>query len=153
MMWGYHDISTPSRFLRDIPPDITEGRTGLAQPPAEHPLYSPQSQWDTTWEARRLAATPPPNFDIPDVSDKPIYENRSGGSKKSNDLPSGSAKPRFKSGQRVFHLKFGEGVVIKSKIHQDVEEVEVLFIQQPSAKRIDANFLQPFIGEDDRHND
>jgi DNA helicase-2/ATP-dependent DNA helicase PcrA len=35
--------------------------------------------------------------------------------------------PRFRAGDRVRHAKFGEGIVVKSTLTRDDEEVEVAF--------------------------
>lgn len=133
VMWGQSDIATPSRFLRDIPPEITSGHAGL-KPSMQNIFSQPQKQWDTTWEPRRSPAKPANLI--------------SGG----NPINTTNAKPqpssRFKSGQRVVHGKYGEGVVIKSRVHDDIEEVEVLFTQQIGSKRIDGNYLQPLAGEE-----
>ncbi|MCQ3931655.1 MAG: hypothetical protein DPW16_14455 [Chloroflexi bacterium] len=135
MMWGQSDISTPSRFLRDIPPEITTGQAGL-KPSMQNMFSQPQKQWDTTWEPRRR----------PDSPSKPNNLITGG------NPPPAPQKPqqptRFKSGQRVVHVKYGEGVVIKSRVHDDIEEVEVLFTQQVGSKRIDGNYLQPLKGEE-----
>jgi DNA helicase-2/ATP-dependent DNA helicase PcrA len=131
MMWGMHDISTPSRFLRDIPPEITQGQAGL-KPSMQNLFTQPQKQWDTTWEPSRARPTMPTISNNTATTAKP----------KSQALPG-----RFKTGQRVVHLKYGEGVVIKSRVQDEIEEVEVLFPNQP-VKRIDGNFLQPLQGEE-----
>jgi DNA helicase-2/ATP-dependent DNA helicase PcrA len=129
LMWGYNDISNPSRFLSDIPPEITIGLAKIPQPPADSPNY--QKRWDTSWEPKRKVVY----YDFEQKA-KP---------KAARPKPSTSAK-RFQSGQRVQHKVFGEGVVIKSVILDEIEEVEVLF-QQSGTKNLDASFLQSFDGK------
>jgi DNA helicase-2/ATP-dependent DNA helicase PcrA len=46
--------------------------------------------------------------------------------------------PRFHSGQRVKHAKFGEGMVIESKLTGNDEEVTVAFSE--GVKRLAASF-------------
>jgi DNA helicase-2/ATP-dependent DNA helicase PcrA len=46
---------------------------------------------------------------------------------------------RYRSGQRVRHDKFGEGIVIASKIRGDDEEVDVKFEGDPRIRRLSAN--------------
>ncbi|MBI5930110.1 MAG: UvrD-helicase domain-containing protein [Chloroflexi bacterium] len=134
MMWGQSDISTPSRFLRDIPPEITTGHAGL-KPSMQNMFTQPQKQWDTTWEPSRPRTAKPTNL-------------ITGGNPPAAPTQKPHQPTRFKSGQRVLHVKYGEGVVIKSRVHDDIEEVEVLFTQQMGSKRIDGNYLQPLKGEE-----
>jgi DNA helicase-2/ATP-dependent DNA helicase PcrA len=51
---------------------------------------------------------------------------------------SGKGEPRFHSGQRVKHAKFGEGMVIESKLTGNDEEVTVAFSE--GVKRLAASF-------------
>src|SRR5207248_9771207 len=46
---------------------------------------------------------------------------------------------RFHSGQRVRHAKFGEGIVLASKLRGDDEEVDIKFASY-GLKRLSANF-------------
>jgi DNA helicase-2/ATP-dependent DNA helicase PcrA len=56
--------------------------------------------------------------------------------------------PQFHSGQRVRHARFGEGIVVESKIAGDDEEVTVVF-EQVGVKRLAASLahLRPLDGE------
>ncbi|MER3514009.1 MAG: hypothetical protein C4310_06150, partial [Chloroflexota bacterium] len=56
--------------------------------------------------------------------------------------------PQFRSGQRVRHARFGEGIVVESKIAGDDEEVTVVF-EQVGVKRLAASLanLRPLDGE------
>ncbi len=49
---------------------------------------------------------------------------------------------RFQSGQRVSHAKFGEGIVINSKLNGDDEEVEISFADGVGLKLLSANFAK-----------
>ena len=51
IMWGYNDLNNPSRFLGDIPPEITTGLAQVPQPTADSPNY--QERWNTQWEPKR----------------------------------------------------------------------------------------------------
>ncbi len=126
MMFGYNDLNNPSRFLSDIPPEITTGLAQVPQSPPESPHY--QKQWDTRWEPKRkVIYTFEPKAPVSRKKEPPSHQ-------------------RFQSGQRVQHKVFGEGVVIKSVVMDEIEEVEVLF-QQSGTKNLDASFLQPFESE------
>ena len=52
--------------------------------------------------------------------------------------PAVTAATRYKSGQRVRHKLFGEGIVIGSKVRGDDEEVDVAF-EAVGLKRLAAN--------------
>jgi DNA helicase-2/ATP-dependent DNA helicase PcrA len=46
---------------------------------------------------------------------------------------------QFQAGQRVRHAKFGEGIVIESKLRQDDEELTIVF-EESGIKRLSLNF-------------
>lgn len=56
--------------------------------------------------------------------------------------------PQFRSGQRVRHARFGEGIVLESKIAGDDEEVTIIF-EKVGIKRLAASLanLRPLDGE------
>lgn len=118
MMWGYSDVSTPSRFLQDIPPDITSGFVGVKQPPKGHIYYN--QKWDTSWQS-------------------PPLTSRS--SRRQQDEAPPAPRQKFYKSQRVRHASFGEGIVIDSKISSGIELVEVLF-KQVGKKTLDSGFLE-----------
>ncbi|HLY29279.1 MAG TPA: 3'-5' exonuclease, partial [Aggregatilineales bacterium] len=99
--------SMPSRFLTDIPGDLTTGsslpRHALAG--RQRDSYRRTTTWETPTTARRVT---------------PVHTTR------------------YRSGQRVRHVKFGEGMVITSKVRGDDEEVEVSFLGV-GVKRLSAN--------------
>ncbi|NDJ86671.1 MAG: UvrD-helicase domain-containing protein [Chloroflexi bacterium] len=119
LMWGYHDMNTPSRFLADIPPEITSGGARVPQPSREHPYY--QARWETEWVPTRL--------------------------KREKPETTGKKQATFHKGQRVEHNVFGQGVVVSSKRNYDFEMVNVLF-QQHGTKTLDATFLKPLGGDE-----
>jgi DNA helicase-2/ATP-dependent DNA helicase PcrA len=57
---------------------------------------------------------------------------------RSPDRPRAVAITRFKSGQRVRHKMFGEGIVIDSRVRGDDEEIDVAF-EDVGLKRLSAN--------------
>lgn len=101
--WGRSDISEPSRFLDDLPKQLTNGG---GQTRSAHRRM-------TSWG--RPAKQPP--------------ARRAG---------FGSTL-QFRPGQRVLHPKFGEGIVITSRLAGDDEEVSVAFEGQ-GVKRLLASF-------------
>ncbi len=135
VMWGYHDMNTPSRFLRDIPPEITTGGARVPQPPRENLYY--QARWETDWK--------PQNDHSTAASAKPARPTAKSGKGKSRKVKLKPRPPatRFQKGHRVQHKIFGEGVVVNSSSDDGFELVEVLF-KQHGTKKLDADFLQPF---------
>jgi DNA helicase-2/ATP-dependent DNA helicase PcrA len=51
---------------------------------------------------------------------------------------SGTPAARFRAGMRVLHRKFGEGIVMESRVEQDDEEVTIAF-QSVGLKRLAAS--------------
>lgn len=121
MMWGYYDMNMPSRFIGNIPPEITLGGARVPQPPAEHLFYQPK--WETKWEPTNTRQTETPK------AAKPVPARK-------------VAPSRFQKGQQVVHQAFGDGVVINTDSSGDFEIVDVLF-KQHGSKKLDASFLQP----------
>ncbi len=115
-LYGESNPSTVSRFLRDIPTHLIDGMsTRLAQTHKEKRYYE-----DTSWE---------PTQPAPKVSKRSQMM-----------LPLGDApKTRFRSGQRVRHAKFGDGVVVESQVRAGDEEVVVSF-KSVGVKRLAASF-------------
>jgi DNA helicase II / ATP-dependent DNA helicase PcrA len=110
--YGSSNANAPSRFLADIP-------TGLLQ--GVSPRVSGQERYrqDTTWGSNGGAAKPK-------ITPFPAQQ---------------SVKRQFPIGQRVFHAKFGAGLVIESKGSGDHEEVTVAFEdKQAGIKRFLASF-------------
>ncbi|MCS6845979.1 MAG: UvrD-helicase domain-containing protein [Caldilineales bacterium] len=128
-LYGNAEPYPPSRFLRDIPPHLINGR-GMAvrkeqardfvqraeRPFADAPAY------------RRATAWQPP-------ADGPTAPDASS---------AGSAaarQPQFRPGQRVAHGLFGEGVVIKTELADDDEYVTVAFAGR-GVKKLMASFAK-----------
>lgn len=111
-MYGYNDMTVPSRFLQDLPPEITLGQARIPQSQPDSPYYQPK--WETSWTPSRL---------------KPDVEEES------------TSNASFQKGQQVQHKTFGDGIVISVTKTSGVEIVEVLF-QKVGKKSLDAGFLQ-----------
>ncbi len=102
--YGYDEPTVPSRFLRDLPPDLLEDQSarGSASPLSDRRSRFNQptttSPYNTRWSRGSAAAAP--------------------------------STPGFKSGDRVFHQKFGEGTVIAVERDGTDEFVQVAFPNQ-----------------------
>ncbi|MEP7357768.1 MAG: 3'-5' exonuclease, partial [Anaerolineales bacterium] len=107
-IYGDSGPSEASRFLDDIPEHLLKGNLSRKQAKAEA-YFQKATRWDSD-SSRPTQARPAP----------------------------AAAATRFKSGQRVRHKMFGEGIVIASKVRGDDEEVDVAF-EAVGLKRLAAN--------------
>ncbi len=133
MTYGDSSPGMPSRFLRSIPSQLTEGASALlANQRAAH-----RYQQDTTWD------------DAPTPADEPASASRR--AIRAQITPfggqTGAPTPRYKTGVRVFHSKFGEGIVLESRRSGDDEEVTVSF-REAGIKRLTASFANLAVLED-----
>ena len=112
--WGTTDYSEPSRFLADLPVGLVDGVTKKARESIDS-----MSQWPTT--TTRISTTSPASWQKPLVARPTDY----------------ASQTMFKPGDRIYHQKFGEGVVLKAVKLRDDEEVEAFF-GSAGKKRISA---------------
>jgi DNA helicase II / ATP-dependent DNA helicase PcrA len=145
--YGDSSVSSPSRFLSDIPFELTDGAAASVR---RRNAVSRASTWSDTrssgssrYKNRRSApdvwgeteeagagaearkSMPVPRAEMNDLLDDSM-ERKAGG-------------PRYRSGQRVRHKRFGEGIVIESKMTGNDEEVTVAFPDE-GIKRLAASF-------------
>lgn len=114
---GGTDITTPSRFLADLPEDIIDTQRSMMPPKVNQ---ARQSAW--AWDDDD-------DFEF----NRPTAVSRA---------PRPQPKPTtFQAGQRVYHAKYGEGMVIDSTRYGDAEEVQIQF-EEYGIKRIDGNFIK-----------
>ncbi len=105
-LYGESVPGIPSRFLSDIPPELTEGVSPRLQTQRDRSGYQREIEWQR--------------------DDQPI----SGGKIISFDKAARKQRElRYKAGQRVYHSKFGEGTVIDSRPDGQDEEVQVRFVK------------------------
>lgn len=149
--WGDSSVAVPSRFLTDLPDHLLDGYTNAGARRQE--TKSRASSWTggsgrtwsdpTEWSSGSTYKTPAPRM------------TRSTGTgfsaDKSRKLPRpyleddveamevGRQQPKFRTGQKVRHIKFGEGTVIESKPTGQDEEVTVAF-PGIGIKRLAASF-------------
>ncbi|MFN8597119.1 MAG: UvrD-helicase domain-containing protein [Anaerolineae bacterium] len=109
-MWGSSDISTPSRFLNDIPKSLISGAGSFAGVKPKEAAAIKAATWDTPTSR---SAPPPP--------------------------PTPTRQPAFRAGQRVKHAAFGEGIVVETRIERNDEEVTVAF-KKAGIKRLLVSF-------------
>jgi DNA helicase-2/ATP-dependent DNA helicase PcrA len=103
-LYGESMPGVPSRFLGDIPPELTEGISPRLQTLRDRTGYETATHWDRQPSMPRNVIS----------FEKATRKQR---------------ETRFKAGQRVYHNKFGEGTVIDSRPDGQDEEVQVRFIK------------------------
>jgi len=112
MYGGSGDMLLPSRFLSDIPKELTQGSQLPARATSQRDWHAYQQS--TTWTPAARVAT---------------------------QRPAEKAKV-YQSGQRIAHAKFGEGTVIASAIRSGVEELDVRFDDKKFGfKKLSAEFV------------
>lgn len=116
-IFGTNELSAPSRFLVDLPNELVKGQP--APPAGGH--------------ARQVRMTSQSG------SSTGSHSITRWASSEQTAIPSHSARPQFQVGDTVLHAKFGEGVVIKSHITDDDQEVEVAFPDR-GIKKLSVNF-------------
>jgi DNA helicase II / ATP-dependent DNA helicase PcrA len=135
-LYGDSQLATASRFLEDIPTDLTEGLNNRVKSMRERSGYLRETRWDgdSTWD--RPAARPT----------REDAQAGAGGTFRDKIIPfPGASKPppetKFRTGMKVFHGTFGPGIVINSKKVGDDEEVNVRF-DKVGFKVLSANFAR-----------
>ncbi len=141
MFYGNWEATVPSRFLRDVPSELVEGASPAVQ---REQTKTRASSWDWSsntrsssgWKKEKRAtavSSPKP------VSAKPKYQ-QSPDFDDDFDLAAPQTA-RYETGQKVRHAKFGEGIVIESKLTGNDEEVSVAF-PDVGIKRLAASFAR-----------
>ncbi|MFN8374784.1 MAG: 3'-5' exonuclease, partial [Anaerolineae bacterium] len=115
MVFGSNELSSPSRFLMDVPESLTDGMPARLSASSKEQSYRQQVTWGS--QPRR-------QDDISTAEGK-AYNPKI--------IPFSKAAPpphkplTYRQGQRVRHEKFGEGIVIASRRSADDEEITVRF--------------------------
>ena len=104
--YGYEELTEPSRFLSDIPPELVKDDAG--QRTAGGSATSRQ-RYTTRAAAHQLSSR----------------WDRTG-----SQTSSAPKSATFKAGDQVFHSKFGEGTVVAVELASDDEYVQVAFPNQ-----------------------
>jgi len=111
--YGDSGVTQASRFLYDIPDHLLSG-----QKPHKQLRQSAAYQRATSWETPAAPRSERP------ASARPIVTDPRTGMRL---VPLNQPESRYKTGQRVRHASFGEGIVIESRGAGDDEEVTVAF--------------------------
>jgi DNA helicase-2/ATP-dependent DNA helicase PcrA len=139
MTYGGVEVSIPSRFLHDLPTSLVEGGS------------SRQRRRETTRRVSSWQWTPPAasggrssgrtGGQSRTSSGKALPEPNPWSEPAAADKPAPYGEQRFRSGQKVRHRKFGEGIVIESKLTGNDEEVAVAF-QESGIKKLIASIAK-----------
>jgi DNA helicase II / ATP-dependent DNA helicase PcrA len=167
--WGMTNASSPSRFLADIPAEMVAGKGSAGQ--RRQATKQSMSSWSSGWNpgggtgssgtSRPSArpSSPKPKWQQ-EQEEKPRHapQRRT----QTSSVPSVEAitnrlpdphqpqqaakgprpsEPQFRTGQKVRHAKFGEGLVIESKLTGADEEVTVAFAEH-GIKRLAASMAK-----------
>jgi DNA helicase-2/ATP-dependent DNA helicase PcrA len=133
MLYGDSIPGVPSRFLADIPENLTEGVSATIGDLRSRAAYQRQTSWGPS----------------PSSSSRSIPPTPSGRSKiiPFTTEPKPAPATKYKTGMRVKHAKFGEGIVIESALYGGDEEVTVAFAAA-GMKRLAASFANLTIVKD-----
>ena len=117
VLYGDSALSVPSRFFDDIPPELTTGLSPRLRGAQQRSGY----KYETTWER---GDNPNPAYASPKILSFP-----SGGKASAPAPRPAPAGPptKYRAGMKVYHTKFGKGVVMSSKVFSGDEEVQVRF--------------------------
>ncbi len=164
--YGMTEATTPSRFLMDIPEELTIGSKPKGRRQESKARASSWDQstpsWSSTkkqsastkqssWSSSSLSSSSKPSGS----SQSPYKKQTSWSEPASKPLPkpkyvdnrheeserAAPAGPKYKTGQKVNHAKFGNGIIIESKVTGNDEEVSVAF-SEVGIKRLAASFAK-----------
>lgn len=144
VFYGESEISVPSRFLDDLPMELVDG-VGPGQRRQQSKSRASSWSWsgESAGRSRASHMSPKhPHLATNDSAERSWPEPRHRHSNLPEDLTLGvSDAPQFKTGEKVRHAKFGQGIVIESKMTGNDEEVTVAFTDL-GIKRLAASFAK-----------
>lgn len=127
-LFGESMPSMPSRFLSDIPAELTEGISPQMKHLRDRTSYQEQIRWERQSVDDFLSRAGRSNTDAPRSKIIPFDRARTvGGSSSSSAAQRPAADTTYRAGMRVYHSIFGEGIVIDSRPSAGDEEVSVRF--------------------------
>ncbi len=146
--FGEASVGTPSRFLAEIPHDLVEG-LGTAQRRQESVTRASSWSWEQGRSLPRRSARQAGAWDEPPRPAERAQRGRKARAQAQEAAPggeNGGAKAQYRTGQKVRHARFGEGIVIESKLTGNDEEVTVAF-KKEGLKKLAASFANLEIAE------
>ena len=140
-LYGNVAYNDPSRFLRDVPPHLTVGNSGLfTRSERRETSVKPMAEVSPRREGRIRGAWRDGAGSPRGTTQGPVPAGP-GGNGGAPTLPKSetATEPAFKAGDRVYHPSFGNGVVVSSRVSRGDEEVTVAF-EQKGVKRLALSF-------------
>ena len=146
--FGEASVGTPSRFLSDIPVELVSGGA-LSQRREESVSRASSWSWERNRSVPRSHSRPssPETWNDEERTPERRFYTRSYRTANSDEdarqttetATNGGGEPQFRTGQRVRHAIFGDGIVIESKVTGTDEEVTVAF-KKEGLKKLAASF-------------
>lgn len=130
VMAGQNSISTPSRFLADIPGHVVE-RWSSRGAQSKHTESGLSTGWATSWNSGSSSRTQTWQTAAQRASYSDIRPDR----QRSNRVPT----PGYAVGDVIVHARFGEGVVVNSQLTSDDQEIDVVF-PKLGVKKLSVNY-------------
>lgn len=121
---GQAMVSTPSRFLADIPQNVLVGQTGKVFISGASQRYQEQTRWE---RPALPSQQPPEGTHTGSIRGKIVPFPGTGGSGSGSGGQSATPVSAFRSGQKVRHASFGAGTVIEVKGRGAHEMLTVVF--------------------------
>ncbi|GAB4424956.1 MAG: UvrD-helicase domain-containing protein [Chloroflexi bacterium OHK40] len=139
--FGRTNLSTPSRFLADIPRELLKQplKRGTTVMSPQSSMFSGRSGLGPAGSAR-ASGRGGAGWSSTAASAAGAGATWSGGSAGRERRPAGPTEVSFFAGQRVRHATFGEGVVMSSRLVDGDEEVTVSFADRE--RRLLASFAR-----------
>ena len=140
MIWGRSEVYEPSRFLRDVKAagigaaregSVRNGDAGERTPRRERDDDAWEPPKPRREESRSSVFTSRPRDEVGRSSNARWSPGALGqspaGKQTSRAADRSGRQPQFKPGERVDHGLFGQGIVLKSELTADDEEVTIAF--------------------------
>jgi DNA helicase-2/ATP-dependent DNA helicase PcrA len=115
---GFSETTEASRFLDDIPANLLVGKTRTGRPTSSFSSSRSFSRTPSLTESKYAVPPPPKSAPVANL-----------------------VSSKFKSGDRVKHASFGEGIVQESRL-QDNDEIVVIEFKSVGLKRLAASLAK-----------
>ncbi|NJP06472.1 MAG: UvrD-helicase domain-containing protein [Chloroflexaceae bacterium] len=136
--YGRLEASRPSRFLADIPKDLVKRMSGRKDQTRQSQMVSSRSSGPVRSSPSGRSPSSS-GSDAPSRTPVPVRRDHPTSTRQpvpmtARKLARANAGVQFQPGQRVYHDRFGEGVVLESRTIDDDEQVTVNFGEQGQRK-------------------
>ena len=156
MLYGDSIPGVPSRFLADIPENLTDGVSATMGDLRSRAAYQRQTSWPSPsndtgrssggfggFSSGGSSSDRPSGFGSLGSRGNKTVETTPSGRKKIipfRSEPKAAPETKYRTGMKVSHAKFGVGTVIESKVYGGDEEVTVAFTGGAGMKKLAASF-------------